>query len=109
MPSRLTSVTLTDPHFKPMNHAARWRALAAHLRTHPEGFHTALENIERWKQWGRTHPAPLHAWQQKIQYALSSPDSMDSFLDWLAEDNVDSETLKSCSPFAGVIVPHSAS
>lgn len=97
---------LADPHLIPRDHAAHWRALADHLRSTPESFEIARENLDRWEQWGRTHPAALREWRGKIQRAFSSPAAMNAFLDWLAQDNAGAEPLKSCSPFVGVrIVP----
>lgn len=97
--------TLTDPHLRPVDHAAHWRALARELRVHPEGFDIALENLDRWERWGRTHAAPLRNWRAKIRAALDSPQAMEALLEWLAQDNTDAEPLKSCSPFAGVLDP----
>lgn len=96
---------LTDPHLIPKNHAARWRGIAAHLRAHPGDFRIALDNLDRWETWGRTHPAPLREWRQRILTAQSDPAAMDALLAWLAEENHDAEPLKSCSPFAGLPLP----
>jgi hypothetical protein len=95
-------MTLQDPHFIPKN-PARWRILADHLRTHPEEFATALENLDRWEQWGRTHHAPLRDWRQRILAAQTDPAARESLLAWLAADNEDAEPLKSCSPFVGIL------
>lgn len=94
---------LSDPHFIPKD-PMRWQRLARHLRERPEAFATALENLDRWERWGRTHPAPLCEWRRRILDAQSSSAAMESFLDWLAADNADAEPLKSCSPFAGVLL-----
>jgi len=93
---------LQDPHLIPKD-PVRWVVLARHLRENPDDFSIALENIDRWEQWGRTHPAPLHEWRCRIAKAQSSADAMESFLTWLAEDNADAEPLKSCSPFVGIL------
>lgn len=82
---------------------ARWQRLAEHLRAHPDAFAIALENLDRWEAWGRTHTAPLRQWCHRILSAQADPATMDTFLNWLAADNVDAEPLKSCSPFAGVL------
>lgn len=98
----------TNHHFRPRNAHSEWLALVAHLRQHPDDLQIALENIERWLAWGRTHPGPLRAWRGRIQSALESPANWESFLDWLACDNGDAEPLKGCSPFVGIL-PHAAS
>ena len=95
-------MTLRDPHFIPKD-PARWNRLADHLRSHPMDFAIALENLDRWELWGRTHPGPIQTWRQRIEEAKSSPAAMAAFLAWLAADNEDSEPLKSCSPFVGVL------
>lgn len=82
---------------------ARWQRLAAHLRQHPGGFAIALENLDRWEQWGRAHTGPIREWRRRIQQAQSSETAMSTFLSWLAAGNEDSEPLKSCSPFVGVM------
>lgn len=93
---------LSDPHFVTKD-PSRWPKLAQHLQSHPQAFAIALENLDRWEHWGRTHPAPLREWRRRILEAQSSPTGMNRFLDWLAADNVDAEPLKSCSPFIGIL------
>lgn len=93
---------LEDPHFRPRDHAERWRRLADHLRRRPEDFAIALETLDRWEAWGRTHPGPILEWRSRISAALGDPHAMDALLAWMAEDNHDAEPLKSCSPFARV-------
>ena len=95
-------MTFPDPHFQPKD-PMRWQHLAEHLRAHPDGFAIALENLDRWEKWGRTHPAGLREWRSRIINARTSATAMNDFLIWLAADNTDAEPLKSCSPFAGVL------
>ncbi len=97
---RESIMLLEDPHFRPKN-PTRWSIVGAALREHPEWMSIALENLDRWEKWGRTHPAPLRQWRKIIQEAQSSPELMDAFLVWLSLDNADEEPLKSCSPFVG--------
>jgi len=93
---------LEDPHFRPRDHAERWRRLAAHLRRHPEDFSIAVETLDRWEAWGRTHPGPIREWRARIAAAQRGSAAMADLLAWMAEDNHDTEPLKSCSPFAGI-------
>lgn len=96
----------TNPHLlRPTDQEAQWRNLAAHLRSHPEDLDIALENINRWEQWGRTHPAPLHEWRTRIHAARQSNQAFEQFLDFLSTPDVDENPLKSCSPFVGIPVP----
>lgn len=101
-------MTLSDPHFIRKDHAARWRRIAAHLRDHPAHFRIALENLDRWESWGRTHSGPLQEWRSRILAAQSDPAAMTTLLAWLAEDNHDAEPLKGCSPFVGIPLNPSA-
>ncbi len=47
---------LEDPHFRPRDHATRWRGIAAYLQHHPKAFATASVTLDRWEAWGR-HPS----------------------------------------------------
>lgn len=91
-----------DPHFRPKNHAARWRRMAAHLRACPSDLAIALENLERWERWGRVHPGPIQEWRRRILDAQSCPGAMEEFVSWLEAENHHEEPLKSCSPFVGI-------
>src|SRR5690606_8341907 len=93
---------LNDPHFRKKDHAARWRHIAEHLRAQPGDFVIALENLDRWEQWGRVHPAPLCEWRRRIHAAQASPAAIDDLLVRPATANHDAEPLKSCSPFVGL-------
>ncbi len=95
-------MTLLDPHLRVRDHAAHWHRLAGHLHRHPEHFGIALDNLDRWETWGRTHPAPLREWRSRILEAQADPEAMRRLLRWLADDNHDAEPLKSCSPFVGL-------
>jgi hypothetical protein len=91
-----------DPHFRPKD-PQRWQRLVEHLLCNPDGFAIALENLQRWEDWGRVHPGPHHEYPAKIKTAFEDPDQMTAFLDWQAADNEDSEVLKGCAPFVGVL------
>ncbi len=93
-----------DHHFLREDRAQRWRRTAVHLREHPADLEIALENIDRWLAWGHTHPAPILEWRRRIHAAQASTAAFQSLMDFLATDNHDSETLKSCSPFVGLPV-----
>ena len=71
---------LEDPHFRKRDHAAHWQRIAAHLAAHPEDFNIALENLDRWENFGRVHPGPIHEWRARIQSALQSPQAMRDLL-----------------------------
>lgn len=79
-----------------------WQATAAHIKKHPETLAIPLSNISRWLAKGRLHPGPLLEWRQRIRLAQSSAEELDQLVAYLAENNFDSEPLKSCSPFVGM-------
>jgi hypothetical protein len=93
---------MTDHHFRREDRSARGRRVSASLAAYPEGLDIALENLDRWESWGRTHPAPLVEWRRRILAAKCSPEAFRELLTWLAAANDDSEPLKSCSPFVGL-------
>ncbi|HUF61361.1 MAG TPA: hypothetical protein VMN36_04750 [Verrucomicrobiales bacterium] len=95
-------MNLPDPHFRCVDHAAHWRRIAGHLEGRPQDFEVALDNLDRWEQWGRTHPGPIGEWRKRIRAAQASETEFHRLLEFLREDNHDSEPLKSCSPFVGL-------
>jgi len=97
-------MTTDDHHFRREDRASRWRRIAAHLADHPGDLRIALENIERWLTLGRVHPGPILEWRRRILTAQASAEALREFLDYVALDDHDSNTLKSCSPFAGLTV-----
>ncbi len=80
-----------------------WNAIADRIQSDPDCLSLALDNIDRWLKSGRLHPAPLREWREMINEALSNTQKMILFLQYLREDNHDSEQLKSCSPFPGLL------
>lgn len=92
-----------DYHFRREDRSLRWRRIATHLSKHPADFQIALENIERWEKSGRVHTAPLIEWRKRILAALASPDAMVSLIRFMETPNHDSEPIKSCSPFVGIL------
>jgi hypothetical protein len=94
-----------DHHFRREDRGDRWRRIAAHVAKQPEDLAIALANIDRWLALGRVHPAPLHEWRSRILAAQASAAAMQELIDYLAAPNHDSEPLKSCSPFAGLLEP----
>lgn len=91
-----------DHHFGRTDRTQHWQQIASHLASHPASLHIALENIARWLQLGRVHPAPLHEWRRRILAAQASPPAMQQLLTYLRANNHDTEQLKSCSPFVGL-------
>jgi hypothetical protein len=90
-----------DHHFRPRE-AGRWQRIAAFIEQNPSCLDIALENLDRWEAWGRTNPEPIRLWRDRIRRAQSDPEGFEHLLNFLGEDNADSEPLKSCSPFAGL-------
>lgn len=92
----------TDYHLYRSDVASHWCQIAEWVQHDPRALDLALGNIQRWLARGRLHPDPLLEWQRRITRARESADGMNQFLEFLRADNADSETLKSCSPFAGL-------
>ncbi len=104
MLSRSEEVTLIeDYHLFRADRKERWCQLARHLENHPDDLEIALANIDRWLERGRLRPDPLMEWRRRIHSAQSSTAAFRSLLDYLAADNSDSEPLKGCSPFVGIL------
>jgi len=97
-----------DFHFRREDRTIRWRRIAEHLASHPDDVGIALENIERWLDWGRVHPAPLLEWRDRILAAKGSEEAFREFIEALAKNDHDSNPLKSCSPFVGLPLPEAA-
>ena len=97
-----------DFHFRREDRATKWRRIAEHLASNPDDIGIALENIERWLEWGRVHPAPLLEWRARLLAAKGSEDAFLKFIEAVAKDDCDSNPLKSCSPFVGLHGPESA-
>jgi len=91
-----------DFHFRREDRGVHWRRIARHIGAHPEDLEVALENLDRWQALGRVNPAPIHEWRRRIHAAQESHDGMRALLDFMAEENHDSEAIKSCSPFVGL-------
>ena len=93
---------MTDPHFEREERGDRWRRIASQVERDPECLEVALENLDRWEQWGRVHPGPLREWRRRILAAQSSRAEREALICFLAAPNHDEEPLKSCSPFVGI-------
>ena len=91
----------TNHHFRPVEQD-RWTRIAALIEEDPQCLDVALENLDRWEKWGRTHPGPIREWRTRILGAQSDPGEFAGLLNYLREDNAGSEPLKNCSPFAGL-------
>ena len=91
-----------DHHFRREDRTLHWQRIAADIANHPGDLHIALENIDRWLELGRVHPAPLHDWRARILAAQKSEESFGELIRFLAAPNHDSERIKSCSPFVGL-------
>jgi hypothetical protein len=89
-----------DPH-----HLAqlRSRALHAHiagaLAQHPEWIRRALATLERWERDGSIHPAHAVPWREALESGVAATCAL-----LLAEGDA-ADTLRSCTPFAGVVSP----
>jgi len=92
----------SDHHFRREDRSLHWRHIAGHLSDHPADLSIALDNIRRWLELGRVHPAPLIEWRERIVAAQQSGAAFRDLIDFLATPNHDAEPLKSCSPFAGL-------
>lgn len=93
----------TDPHLYRPDRVLMWNAIADRIQSDSDCLSFALDNIESWLKSGRLHPAPLREWRERITEAFSNTREMFLFLQYLREDNHDSEQLKSCSPFPGLL------
>lgn len=91
-----------DHHFRREDRTLHWQRIAAHINAHPGDLRIALENIARWIELGRVHPAPLQEWRARIHAAQQSEASFGELIRFLAAPNHDSERIKSCSPFVGL-------
>ena len=64
----------------------------------------ALENIESWIKGGRLGDTQmLEQWKQIIEAARADRQGMEALLQLLREESEEVRSLKSCSPFAGVL------
>lgn len=94
---------LSDPHLFRPDRRKLWLALADRVESDPQAFDIALGNIDRWLARGRLQAAPLLEWRHRLEAARSNPNHMAQLLAWMRADNHDSEPLKSCSPFPGLL------
>lgn len=92
----------TDHHFLREDRAIHWGRIAEHLAASPGDLAIPLANIERWLALGRVHPTPLLDWRRRILAARTSATQLADFLNYLREDDHDSNPFKSCSPFVGL-------
>lgn len=82
----------------------KWLFLADKLELQPDLLHIALENIARWIDGGRlADTRMLVQWRQIIETARADRQGMEALLELLRDDSEQSRSLKSCSPFAGVL------
>lgn len=98
-----TMVSLQDPHLFRPDRRRLWNRIALKLEGSRDSLHLPLENIERWLQHGRLHPAPLLEWRDRLTKAQASDEAWFELLNFLKADNCDEESLKSCSPFVGLL------
>lgn len=94
---------LEDPHLFRPSRERLWRALAERVRRDPACLELPLENIERWMAHGRLQAAPLLEWRRRLEGAQRSEVELAALVDWMDTPNHDSEPLKSCSPFPGLL------
>ncbi len=92
---------LTDPHFRREDPVLFQERLARTIAKDPRCLQIALENLDRWESWGRTHTGPIKQWRAIINHACASPEGLDRLLDFLRTAHPDSEPLLSCSPLVG--------
>ncbi len=96
-------MTLSDPHLFRPSRKRLWEALARKVEKDPACLALPLSNIDRWLARGRVQRAPLIEWQRRLMLALQSPEALRELVAWMSRDNHDSEPLKSCSPFPGLL------
>jgi hypothetical protein len=96
-------VILQDPHLFRPDRRQLWNQIALKLEGSRDSLQLPLENIERWLQHGRLHPAPLLEWRDWLLKAQVSDEAWADLLNFLRADNCDEEPLKSCSPFVGLL------
>ena len=94
---------LSDPHLFRPSRKRLWEALACKVEKDPSCLSLPLSNIDRWLARGRIQTAPLIEWRSRLLLALKSPQSLNELIVWMKSDNHDSEPLKSCSPFPGLL------
>jgi hypothetical protein len=78
-------------------------AVAERIESEPGCLEVPLVNIERWLKRGRLNPVPLIEWRRRLVEAGASKDAMASLLEFSLTENEESEPLKSCSPFPGLL------
>lgn len=76
------------------------QAVADRLRKDPVLIDRARERVDAWLAEGLVHRVYGEAWRD----LLSGP--FDQLLAVLTRDDDDARTLRQCSPFAGVLDPH---
>ena len=82
----------------------KWLFLADKLERQPDLLGIALENIESWIKGGRlVDTQMLEQWKQIIEAARADRQGMEALLQLLREESEEVRSLKSCSPFAGVL------
>jgi hypothetical protein len=96
-------VILEDPHLFRPSRERLWQALARRVRRDPSCLELPLANIERWLLRGRLQAAPLLEWRRRLEGARRSEAELAALTDWMEAPNHDSEPLKSCSPFPGLL------
>lgn len=93
-----------DHHFRREDRTIHWLRISTHVAAYPGDLDIALENITRWLELGRVHPAPLIEWRERIHAAQDSEKAFEDLVSFLAAPNHDSERIKSCSPFVGLSI-----
>jgi len=94
---------LSDPHLFRPDRSRLWNAFADRIEADPARLSLPLDNIERWLNLGRIQASPLLEWRRRLLLAQAEPESLASLIQWMRADNHDSEPLKSCSPFPGLL------
>jgi hypothetical protein len=94
---------LSDPHLFRPDPRRLWNALADRVEAAPDSLGLPLRNIERWLAHGRLQAAPLLEWRRRLEQARAAPEAFAALIQWMRADNYDSEPLKSCSPFPGLL------
>ncbi len=94
-----------DYHFRKVDRVARNRQIAEYIVAHPNCLGIAIENLDRWEAWGRTHPGPIQQWRKIIESAQQCSEGFQFLINFLQTANPDTETLLSCSPLVGLDSP----
>ena len=97
---------LIDPHLFRQDPRLKHQLSADAIAAAPQVcLGIALENLQRWEDWGRTQRGPICEWRVHIEKAKKSSSGLESLLHFLRTADPDATPLLSCSPFVGLPTP----